>query len=467
MPSRADTLPAPFLPPQNLEAEMALIASVILMPSVIDEVFYVRTDHFYADRHQKIWAVLLSLHESRRMEIDSLIVATELENRKQLDEVGGVEYLRKAFETVPNAAHAKHYAKIVVSTWRDRQAVYGCQEVISLVADTHDDEAVATKAESVLSDIVDRAIPRRTIIDVKTLLFDVMADINDRVANGRQAGMPTGFEDVDAVLGGLVPSEFVVIAARPSMGKTAFACCVTLNLVEAGKSVLFFSLESGRLEIGTRLLCITSGVDAETVNSGMKSLTPSDREIEQDKLMQSASHLQELKLYLDETPNQTLRAIIGLCRRHKRRHGLDCVVIDYIQLIEPEDKRAPREQQVATISRRLKGLAKELQVPVVVLAQINRAVETRTVKKPQLSDIRESGSIEADADKVLFLYRANYYEPSASPGIAEVIVAKNRNGRTHPGIELGWLESRTTFVSRNQMALSNLASTNRLGAKTF
>lgn len=467
MPSKADTLPAPFLPPQNLEAEMALIASVILMPSVIDEVFYVRTDHFYADRHQKIWAVLLAIHESRTMQIDSLTVATELDRRKQLDEVGGMEYLAKVLEAVPNASHAKYYAKLVVSTWRDRQAVYGCQEVISLVSDAHDDEAVATKAEQVLVEIVDRAIPRQTIIDVRTLLLDVMADITDRVANGRQVGMPTGFEDVDAVLGGLVPSELVVIAARPSMGKTSFACCISLNLAQAGKSVLFFSLESGRLEIGTRLLCIESGVDAETVNSGMKSLTPSDREIEQDKLLQGASRLQELKLDLDETPNQPLRAITALCRRHKRRHGLDCVVIDYIQLIEPEDKRAPREQQVATISRRLKGLAKELQVPVVVLAQINRAVEARTVKKPQLSDLRESGAIEQDADKVLFLYRANYYEPSASPGIAEVIVAKNRNGRTHPGIELGWIESRTTFVSRNQIALSNLAATNRLGAKTF
>lgn len=466
MPSSADTHPAPFLPPQNLEAEMSLIGSVLLMPSAIDEVWWLKPEQFYADRHEKIWAALLAMHEARKA-IDGVTLAEELERRKQLAEVGDMEYLGKFLETVPNAAHAKFYAEAIKRTWLDRTAVRGCQEVVRLVSESHETGDVATKAEQVLSDIVDRAIPRQTIVDMKTLLFDVMADISDRVTNGRQVGTPTGFDDVDAVLGGLVPGELVVVAARPSMGKTSFACCVALNLAEAGKSVLVFSLEASRMELGTRLLCIGSGVDAEVVSSGMKSLTPSDREIEQDKLMQGASRIQELKLHLDETPNQTLRAIIGLCRRHKRRHGLDCVVIDYIQLIEPEDKRIPREQQVATISRRLKGLAKELEIPVIVLAQINRAVETRTVKKPQLSDLRESGAIEQDADKVLFLYREDYYSPGNKPGIAEVIVAKNRNGKTHPGIELGWIESRTTFVSRNQMALSNLAATNRLGPRTF
>lgn len=450
------------------DAEQQLLCSLLMSSCARDETLWrVKAEHFRDDAHQRIFAAIKSL-DDRREPVDPLLVSAELSQRGDLEAVGGDEYLTKIVQqftdTVP--VHAAYHAKLVRELWLKRQAKYGALEVIEAVNADQPLPDVLMKCEATLGAVCDIALPQ-TVLDIKTVLLDAMQDISDRVANGRRVGIPTGFDDLDAVLGGLVNGELTIVAARPSMGKTAFACGIALNLAEAGKSVLFFSLEMGKLELGTRLLCIASGVDSELVANGMSSLPPSDRELEHDKLLQGASRLQELKLHLDETPNQTLRAIIGLCRRHKRRHGLDCVVIDYLQLIEPEDRKAPREQQVATISRRLKGLAKELQIPVIVLAQINRAVETRTVKKPQLSDLRESGAIEQDSDKVLFLYREDYYSPGNKPGIAEVIVAKNRNGKTHPGIELGWIESRTTFVSRNQIAVTNFAATNRLGCKTF
>ncbi len=451
----------------HLENERLLLCCLMTSPAARDDVLWqLRRDHFYADKHQRVFDAVQTLAD-RNEPIEPVTVATRLAESNDLQAAGGEEYLIAIFEKLYNAAHAGYYAKLVREQSVKRQAKYAAADVIEAVNADQPLADIITKAEATLGTVCESAIPATTI-DMKSLILDVMADVTARYGEQRAVGMPTGFADLDQVLIGLNGGELIVVAARPGLGKTAFAVSMALQMAHAGKSILFFSLEMGKLEIGLRLLCSESGVNAETINTGFKNVPADDLEFEHDKLMRAASVLQKLPMHLDETPAQSMRAIASIARRTKRRHGLDVLFLDYIQLVEPEDKKAPREQQVATISRRLKALAKELGIPIIVLAQINRAVEARNNKKPMLSDLRESGAIEQDADRVLFLYREDYYSPGTNRGIAEVIIAKNRHGRTHPGIELGWIESRAKFVDRSEVLINRLPpSSNRLGPKTF
>lgn len=429
------------LPPQNLEAEMGVLGSILLMHEAIDEVGDVlKADHFYADRHQKIFAAVMGLYENGIRGIDAVTLAEELDRRKQLDEVGGVEYLAKILEAVPNAAHAKYYAKIVRDRWIQRSLVYTCTEILDeCYAGSNETDDVLHSAEQRIFGILEQQEKVE-----KLQLRDILIDTYDRIRKrleleGAISGLSSGFTDLDAQLNGFHGAELVILAARPSMGKTALVCNIAESVVADSKQgCLLFSLEMSKLEMAERLLCIRAKVNGHRLRAGTLD------EVEHEALMNAASELSEMPLFIDDQPGRSMPQIGAVARRIKRRFGLSIIIIDYLQLIEPEDKMAPREQQVALITRRLKYLSKELDVPVIALAQLNRGVELREDKRPRLADLRESGSIEQDADVVMFLHRPAAYDPEDRPGEADIIIAKNRHGPIGT-VSLSWLSDSMRF----------------------
>ena len=429
------------LPPQNLEAEMGVLGSILLMHEAIDEVGDVlKADHFYADRHQKIFAAVMGLYENGIRGIDAITLAEELDRRKELDEIGGVDYLLKILEAVPNAANAKYYAKIVRDRWIQRTLAYACTEILGdCYAGTNDTEDVLSSAEQRIFGILEQQEKVE-----KLQLRDILIDTYDRIRarmelGGSISGLSSGFTDLDGQLNGFQGSELIILAARPSMGKTALVCNIAESVVsDSKKPCLVFSLEMSKLELAERLLCIRAKVNGHRLRAGTLD------EIEHEALMNAASELSEMPMFIDDQPGRTMPQIGAVARRLKRRFGLSIIIIDYLQLIEPEDKNSPREQQVALITRRLKYLSKELHVPVIALAQLNRGVELREDKRPRLADLRESGSIEQDADVVMFLHRPAAYDPEDRPGEADIIIAKNRHGPIGT-ISLSWLSDSMRF----------------------
>ena len=386
------------LPPQNLEAEMGVLGSILLMHEAIDEVGDVlKADHFYADRHQKIFAAVMGLYENGIRGIDAVTLAEELDRRKELDEIGGVEYLGKILEAVPNAAHAKYYAKIVRDRWIQRSLAYACTEILEdCYSGSKDTDDVLSSAEQRVFGILEQ---QETV--EKMQLHDILMEAFDRIRarmelGGSISGLSSGFADLDSQLNGFQGSELIILAARPAMGKTALICNIAESVVADSKQpCLVFSLEMSKLELAERLLCIRAKVNGHRLRAGTID------EIEHEALMKAASELSEMPMFIDDQPGRSMPQIGAVARRLKRRFGLSIIIIDYLQLIEPEEKAAPREQQVALITRRLKYLSKELNVPVIALAQLNRGVELREDKRPRLADLRESGSIEQDADVVM------------------------------------------------------------------
>ena len=429
------------LPPQNLEAEMGVLGSILLMHEAIDEVGDVlKADHFYADRHQKIFAAVMNLYENGIRGIDAVTLAEELDRRKELDEIGGVEYLSRILEAVPNAAHAKYYAKIVRDRWIQRSLAYACTEILEeCYSGTSDTEDVLSSAEQRVFGILEQQEKVE-----KLQLRDILIETYDRIRarmelGGSISGLSSGFTDLDGQLNGFQGSELIILAARPSMGKTALVCNIAESVVADSKQpCLVFSLEMSKLELAERLLCIRAKVNGHRLRAGTLD------EVEHEALMNAASQLSEMPMFIDDQPGRTMPQIGAVARRIKRRSGLSIIIIDYLQLIEPEDKNSPREQQVALITRRLKYLSKELHVPVIALAQLNRGVELREDKRPRLADLRESGSIEQDADVVMFLHRPAAYDPEDRPGEADIIIAKNRHGPIGT-VSLSWLSDSMRF----------------------
>jgi replicative DNA helicase len=429
------------LPPQNLEAEMGVLGSILLMHEAIDDVGDVlKADHFYVDRHQKIFAAVMGLYENGIRGIDAVTLAEELDRRKELDEIGGVEYLGKILEAVPNAAHAKYYAKIVRDRWIQRSLAYACTEILEeCYAGSSDTEDVLSSAEQRVFGILEQQ-EKVEKLQLKDILIDTYDRIRARMElGGSISGLSSGFTDLDAQLNGFQGSELIILAARPSMGKTALVCNIAESVVSDSKQgCLVFSLEMSKLELAERLLCIRAKVNGHRLRAGTLD------EVEHEALMNAASELSELPMFIDDQPGRSMPQIGAVARRIKRRFGLSIIIIDYLQLIEPEDKLAPREQQVALITRRLKYLSKELNVPVIALAQLNRGVELREDKRPRLADLRESGSIEQDADVVMFLHRPAAYDPEDRPGEADIIIAKNRHGPIGT-VSLSWLSDSMRF----------------------
>ena len=417
---------AAHLPPQNLVAERSVLGSVLLENHAIDDIADVlRAEHFYSDIHQSVFSAILRLHEGNRR-VDIVTLAEELDARMQLEDIGGAAYLLEILETVPHAAHAKYYAEIVRDKWIQRSLTNVCTGILRDCYEGSDDTAdVLKRAEDgIFQLLANQEAGQKLTMD--EIMHATLDRINTRMGKeGSISGLPTGFKELDHQTNGFQPSELVIIAARPSMGKTAFVCNIAEWAAGAGETgTLIFSLEQSKLELAERFLCIRAKLDGHRLRKGQ--LEPAERHA----LLDAASELSHLPLYIDDQPGRTVGQISAICRRLKRSKGLGLVIIDYLQLIESEDKRASREQQIAQITRRLKGIAKECELPVIALSQLNRGVELREDKRPRLADLRESGAIEQDADIVMFLHRPDAYNPDDRPGLAEIVVAKHRSGPT-------------------------------------
>jgi replicative DNA helicase len=372
--------------------------------------------------------------------VDAVTLADELQTRKQLDDLGGVPLLLDLMETVPHAAHAKHYAEIVRDKWILRNLTQTCTDVLAQCYRTGGEtsEILANAERRVFEILEHQELDQK--IDIGSVLLTALERINARMAN------PGGFTDVDRLTNGFGPSQLIVLAARPSMGKTAFVCNIAEWAAGYGTTTVLFSLEQSKLELAERFLCIHSRLNGHSVRKGI--LEPAER----FELLKSADALKELPLFIDDKADRTISEISAICRRLKRRNNLGMVIIDYLQLIAPEDKRANREQQIAQITRRLKGIAKENNVPVIALSQLNRGVELREDKRPRLADLRESGAIEQDADLVMFLHRPDAYNAEDRPGEVEVIVAKHRSGPTDV-VVLEWRKESMRFQDRCKSAV--------------
>ena len=435
------------VPPQDLEAERSVLGSLLLSNETIDYVLpFVTADRFYADAHQRVFKAIKDMYDGGIKGIDALTLAHELEKRKELEQIGGPAYLAKILESVPYAAHAEYYAKIVREKWVQRSLIQACEESLrEAFHGTDDIDDILARAERRVFSIVEQQSG-----DEKIAIKDILEDTFNRIftrmeQEGTISGIPTGFSGLDEVTSGFQPAELIILAARPSMGKTALVCNFALAVGAAKQGTLVFSLEQSKLELAERLLCIQSRVSGHKLRQGNLE------EVEQHALMEGANQLREYPLFIDDVPGRTMSQIAALSRRIKRHFGLGLVIIDYLQLIESEERNIPREQQVASITRRLKFLAKDLSIPVIALAQLNRGVEQREDKRPKLADLRESGSIEQDADIVMFLHRPEAYDPSDRPGEADLIVAKNRSGPIGT-VELVWLRDMLKFGDKSPLA---------------
>ncbi|MAT16035.1 MAG: replicative DNA helicase [Planctomyces sp.] len=414
------------LPPQSLEAELGVLGGILLVNEKIDDVIEIlRPTLFYNEANQKIYAAIQHMYDSGIRGIDLVTLAHELERRGELEDVGGIPYLTRLVEAVPHAAHVEYYAKIVRDKAIRRRLIYSCTDILKNCYESPDStEELLQNAERNIFNIVGEQDDGGSI-DMKDILLAAWDRINERSLKDGTSGLATGFIDLDAKTNGFQPTELIILAARPSMGKTALVCNWAEGVArENNKGVLLFSLEQSRLELAERFLCIQARINGHKLRSGDLD------EVERHQLVEASQALSDLPLFIDDKAGRTVGEVGAIARRIKRRAGLGLIIIDYLQLLEPEDKHAPREQQIAQMSRRLKFIAKELEVPVIALSQLNRGLELREDKRPRLADLRESGAIEQDADIVAFLHRPAAYDPEDRPGEAEVIIAKNRSGPT-------------------------------------
>jgi replicative DNA helicase len=433
--------------PANVDAEKAVLGSILLKPDVCDDVaLVVRPDDFHDESHQILYRHLVDLHDGGKR-IDATIVLERLRTKGDLDRIGGAPAIADMLETVPHAAHATHYAQIVRDKSMLRSLIDASTDILRDAYDSADEpRELLARAESRIFEILEhRSSAEAKPID--EVLEDVMVRMDARMKHEHAlGGVETGFTQLDTLCGGLHNSELIILAARPSMGKTAFAMNIAEHVaISARQPVLFVSLEMACLELADRLLCSAAQVNGHRLRNG--TISQEDRR----RLVQKSAEISSAPLFIDDTPGRTLTEIAAVARRLKRRQGLALVVIDYLQLIEPDNPRDPRQEQVARIARRLKMMSRELDIPVLCLAQLNRQAEVSRDNKPRLNHLRESGAIEQDADVVMFVHREEYYQTTDEDkervkGQAEIIVAKQRNGPIGD-VKLLWQHDYTRFVN--------------------
>lgn len=432
------------VPPHDLEAEQAIIGSMLTdRDAVISAIEILKEEDFYREDNKAIYTAILNLY-NRAEPIDIITVKSELESMGKFEQVGGLEYLAELPEKVPTTANAMKYIKIVEEKSTLRRLIRTANEIIDLGYDqTEDVEDIMEGAEKKIFNIMQEK-NQKGYSPLKDVLVESFTQLEE-LYNKKQhiTGVPTGFAELDYKTAGLHGSELILIAARPAMGKTAFALNIATNAaVRANVPVAVFSLEMSKEQLVNRILCSEAMVDSNKVRTG---------KLEEDdwaKLAGAIGPLSEAEIYIDDTPGINVTEIRAKCRKLKLEKNIGMVVIDYLQLVQGSNKRnGSREQEISEISRSLKILAKELNVPVIALSQLSRAAEQRPDHRPMLSDLRESGAIEQDADIVTFLYRDDYYnKDSEKKDIAEVIIAKHRGGSTGT-VELLWLGSYTKFVN--------------------
>jgi replicative DNA helicase len=445
------------VPPQNLTAEEGVLGSILLDNDVLHELMgFLTADDFYRDAHQIVFRAIRDLYDLGKA-VDAITLADELTRRDQFQAVGGEEFLAQLINGVPHSVNAMYYAQIVRQKSVSRKVIESAAEILhDGFSNNYTSDELLEAAERKIFAIAED----RTKGDTHELR-DVVIEAMDRIIARSESrhpitGVGTGFFDLDDITGGFQPEQLIILAARPSMGKTAMALNVCDHAaVELKSPVLFVSLEMGRLELAERLICARSRVDGHKLRTGQNMGT---REI--SLLSKGYDELRTAPLFIDDTPARNMLQITANARRLKMRSNLGMIMVDYIQLIDSEESRDSRQEQIAKISRRLKALARELKVPVVALSQLNRGVENREDRRPRMADLRESGAIEQDADLVLLLHRPDYYDPNDQPGIAELIVAKNRNGATG-SVKLTFLKNHTRFEN-----LANIAEA-PIGAADF
>lgn len=432
------------VPPNDIEAEQAILGSMLTdKDAVISAIEVLKEEDFYRADNRAIYGAILNLY-SRAEPIDIITVKAELESLGKFEQVGGLEYLAMLPDKVPTTANAMKYVNIVEEKSTLRSLIKTANEIIELGYDpTEDVTDVMENAEKKIFNIMQNK-DKKSYSPIKDILVDSFTQLEE-LYNRKQhiTGVPTGFTELDYKTAGFHGSDLILIAARPAMGKSAFALNIATNAaVRANVPVVIFSLEMSKEQMVNRILCSEAMVDSNKVRTG---------KLEEDdwtKLAGSIGPLSEAEIFIDDTPGISVAEIRAKCRKLKLEKNIGMVVIDYLQLVQGSNKRnGSREQEISEISRSLKILAKEIGVPVIALSQLSRAVEQRPDHRPMLSDLRESGAIEQDADIVMFLYRDDYYnQDSEKKDIAEVIIAKHRGGSTGT-VELLWLGSYTKFVN--------------------
>ena len=430
------------IPPQNIEAEMATLGAMLIDEKVIAEILeFIDDRSFYKREHQIIFKSIISLFDVRK-KVDILTVSEALSKKKVLEKAGGSVYLTTLADFVPTSANAAHYAKIVKEKEILRSLIGGANEIADLVyKDQEEVSGILDKAEKLIFEISDRRV-EGSYVHIKDIIKDGIELIESLYhKKSRVTGIPTGFKDFDLKTAGLQNGDLIIAAGRPSMGKSAFVTSMAGYIaVEEKIPVAIFSLEMSKEQLMQRFLCAQAKVEINRVRTGF--LAPSEWPI----LTNAAGKLSEAPIYIDDTPALNIFEIRSKARRMKAHHGIKLILVDYLQLIRGMRRGDNRQQEISDISQSLKALAKELNVPVIAVSQLSRAVESREGHRPKLSDLRESGAIEQDSDVVCLLFREEYYKPTdENRGIADVIIAKQRNGPVGT-IQLTFLKEYTKFV---------------------
>jgi replicative DNA helicase len=429
------------IPPQSREAEMSVLGAMLFDESALVRCLEIlRPFYFYDDPHQKIFSAVQSLFEKNQA-VDLVTVSEELRRKKQLEDVGGASYLTQLTASVPTAVNVEHYALIVKEKALLRRLIASATQILQATYEPDSEVAqLIDRAEQLIFEIGQHQIEGKFVAlkDVIRASIETIDQLYQRKEH--VTGIATGFKEFDIKTAGLQPSDLIIVAGRPSMGKSAFASGICEHVaVELKKPIAFFSLEMSKEQLVQRLLCSHARVNAQSVRTGYLS--------HQDwpRLTAAAGKLSEAPIFIDDAPSLTALELRTKARRLKGQHNIQLVVVDYLQLMQGFTRSENRQQEISEISRSLKALARELRVPVIAVSQLSRAVESRTGNRPQLSDLRESGAIEQDADVVVFLFREEYYHPTEeNKNRAEAIIAKQRNGPTG-SIDLVFLKEWTRF----------------------
>lgn len=415
------------IPPQNIEAEQAVLGAMLIKKeAVIEAMEILRPEDFYRDAHRVVFEAIMAVFQNDSA-VDMITVTEQLKKSDLLDKAGGVAGVTALANAVPTAANVVYHAKIVREKAELRELINAGSEITGWAFEDSDDvDAVMDKAEKRILEVTARE-NSADFTSMKDIVISVFKQIEERSTNkGGLTGVASGFTDLDRLTSGFQPSDLILVAARPSMGKTAF----TLNIasyvaVHLNKPVAFFSLEMSKEQLAQRMLCSEGGIDSQRLRNGDM------KDEDWEHVIAAADRLTYAPVFIDDTPGITVMELRSKARRIKAEHGLSMVIIDYLQLMSGKGSKNGdnRQQEISEISRSLKALARELKVPVIALSQLSRSVESRQVKRPMLSDLRESGSLEQDADIVMFLYREDYYDKETEQqNVTEVIVAKHRNG---------------------------------------
>ena len=441
------SLPIEQIPPQNIEAEVATLGSMLLSQDAIAQALeMLDKNYFYKDSHQKIFQTIVELYD-KNSAVDLLTVSEKLKEKGLLDEIGGPAYLATIADSVPSAANVQHYAKIVKEKYILRclinsstQIIKKCHEPLENV-DLLLDQAEHSIFEIASQKVEGRFIPIKDLIKSEIAMIDTFYQKQSNIT-----GISSGFIEFDALTAGFQNSDLIIIAGRPSMGKSAFACCITEHVaLEKKLPVAIFSLEMSKEQLVHRMLCSHARVNAHKVRGGFLSSE------DWPKLTNAAGLLGDASIFIDDTAGTNILELRAKARRLKSRYDIRLIIVDYLQLMRSVSRVENRQQEISEISRGLKDLARELGIPLIAISQLSRAAEMRQDHRPQLSDLRESGAIEQDADVVVLLFREEYYHPTEdNKGLAEVMIAKQRNGPVGT-IKLSFIKEYTRFENLARM----------------